>query len=102
MAQKVITSEQFSLNLRDWIKTLLLAVGTPMVFEIQKVIQNAIDTGNFDVHINWKQVLMIGISSGLMYLGKQFFASPKVTTIYKSNEKAVEVAAEIKKDATKN
>jgi hypothetical protein len=95
MANKVIVSEQFKLNLRDWLKTALLTVGAPMLYEIQKIIQTAIDSGNFEVHINWKQVAMIGISAGLTYLAKQFFGSPKVTTVYQSNTKAKVVANKI-------
>jgi len=101
MANKVIVSERWKLNLRDWIKTAVLTVGTPIVFEVQKVIQNAIDTGNFDVRIDWKQTIAIGLSTGLLYLLKQWTGSPKVTTIYKSNEKAVNVAEDIK-DVPKN
>lgn len=96
MAQKVIVSKKYSLNLRDWFKTAVLAIGAPMLYEVQKVIQNALDTGNFDIHINWKQVAMIGVGAGLTYLTKQFFGSPKVTTVYKSNSKAVDVGQEIK------
>lgn len=102
MAHKVIVSKQYALNLRDWLKTALLTVGAPMLYEIQKIIQTAIDSGNFEIHINWKQVAMIGISAGVTYLAKQFFGSPKVTTVYKSNDKAECVAENISTDVPKN
>jgi len=97
MANRVIVSERWKLNLRDWIKTAVLKVGTPMVFEIQKVIQNALDTGNFDVRIDWRQTIAIGLSTGVLYALKQFTGAPKVTTVYNTNDKAVDVACDIKK-----
>lgn len=90
MANKVIVSKRWSLNLRDWLKTALLTVGVPMLYEVQR----ALDAGSFN--IDWKRVAMIGISAGTLYLIKQLTGAPKVTTVYKTNDKAVDVAKDIK------
>lgn len=97
MANKIIVSERWKLSVRDWLKTSALTVGTPMLYEIQKVVLTAINDGTFELNINWKAVLMIGLSAGLTYLVKQLTGSPKVTTVYDTNAKAAEVAEDIKK-----
>lgn len=97
MAQKIIVSERWKLSVRDWLKTAALTVGTPMLYEVQKVVLKAVNDGTFEVKINWIGVLMIGVSAGLTYLIKQLTGSPKVTTVYDTNAKAASVAEDIKK-----
>jgi len=90
MANKVILSKQWALSARDWLKSALFAVGTPVLFEVQKTLQ----TGS--LNIDWKQLGTIAISAFGLYLGKQLISAPKVTTTYDSNSKAAEIAEEIK------
>jgi hypothetical protein len=97
MAKNVIVSERWKLSVRDWLKTAALTVGTPMLYEVQKVVLAAINDGTFELNINWKAVLMIGLSAGVTYALKQLTGSPKVTTVYDTNAKATEVAEDIKK-----
>jgi len=90
MAEKVVVSPQFSLQARDFVKGLLLAVITSVLV----VVQSTIETGS--LKFNWQQIGMVAIGSIVAYLVKNFFSVPTVTTTYKSNEQAVTVAEEIK------
>lgn len=89
MAEKVIISKRWQLSLRDWFKAIASTIIVPMLFEVQKTL----DTGSLD--INWKQVAMIGLGAGVAYIAKQLIGSPKVTTVYSTNEKAEAVAEDI-------
>ena len=95
MANKVIVSKKWALSLRDCIKSALFAVGTPVMFQIQQWI----DKGELD--FNWRLLGKIAVGAFVLYIGKQLTGSPKVTTVYKTNAKAVNVAEDIK-DAPKN
>lgn len=86
MANKVIISEQFKLKAIDYIKGFIMAVGTPVLYFVQELIPG------WDVD----PIVKIALSAGVTYLTKNFFDGPKVTTTYKTNEKAVDVATDIK------
>ena len=89
MAEKIILSKQWSLSIRDWLKAGASSIVVPMLYEVQKTIDSGI------LAINWKQVAMIGLGAGIAYIIKQLLGSPKVTTVYKTNEKAEDIAENI-------
>jgi len=86
MAEKVLVSKQFSLEARDFLKGLIMAVGVPVLTIVQELIPH------YDINIIYKA----GISAIITYLLKNYFAAPQVTTIQSSNEKAVSVGEDIK------
>lgn len=90
MAQKVILSKQYTVSVLEWLKSAGYAVGTAVFFELQKYI----DKG--DLNINWKQTGMIALSALFLFVSGKFFAKPKVTTTYSTNEKATEIANDLK------
>jgi len=64
-------SEQFSLNIQDILKGLLMAVLTPALF----IIQQSLDKGEFI--FNWKQVGIAAVAGGVAYLIKNFLTPTK-------------------------
>lgn len=86
MAQKVILSEQFKLKAVDFLKGLIMAVGTPLLYLAQEMIPG------WDVDPFVKAAL----SAGVTYLIKNYFTKPQVITTYNTNEKATAVANDIK------
>jgi len=74
MATEVTTSKQFSINWKDIIRGLLMAVLTPVIL----IIQQSISAGEFT--FNWKQIGMAAIAGGFAYLVKNFF-TPAQTVI---------------------
>jgi len=64
-------SEQFSLNIRDILRGLLMAVLTPAVF----IIQQSLDKG--ELIFNWKQVGIAAVAGGVAYLIKNFLSPAK-------------------------
>lgn len=91
MANKVILSEQFTLSLRDFVKGLIVAVISAVV----PLVQETINQG--ELSFNWKAIGVTALGAFFAYLAKNLFEGPKVITTYNTNEKATEVAADIKK-----
>lgn len=85
MVNKVIVSPKFKLKIRDFIKGAIIAVGTPVLYLVQEMIPN------------WplNPVEKAALSALITYLTKNYFAPASVTTVYKSNTKAKEVAETI-------
>lgn len=71
----VTTSKQFSLNLSDAGKGLLMAVAGAVL----AAIQTSLDAGQ--VTFNWKVISMTAISAGTAYLLKNFFTPSKTIVI---------------------
>lgn len=81
MAQNVTTSsKRFSLNLNDFWKGLLVAVGGA-VFQL---IWDVINSGSLD--FDWAAIGRTALLAALAYLGKNFFDKPKVVITGVSNE----------------
>lgn len=72
-------SKLFSLNLKDLLKGLLLAVLTPAIL----IIEQSVDAGS--LVFNWQHILMASIAGGLAYLTKNFF-TPEPKQALKSQE----------------
>lgn len=60
-------SAKFRLNLNDFTKGLLIAVGSAAL----TVVQTSLSAGTFA--IDWKVLATVSISAGLAYLGKNLF-----------------------------
>jgi len=90
MAEKVIVNKQGSLNWRDLLKGGVIAAISPAFTILIQSLQAE------DFTVNWKSILNVAIISFLTYLSKNLFTAPSVVTTYSSNDKAVEVAEEIK------
>jgi hypothetical protein len=90
MAEKIIVSPRFTLQVRDFLKGLLVSVLTSVIV----VVQSTIEQGSLT--FNWKQIGMVAVGSAVAYLAKNFFSAPTVVTTYKTNEQAVNVAENIK------
>lgn len=63
-------SKLYSINWRDAAKGLIIAVGSPVLVAVERII----DAGKMD--FSWKSLAMIGIGGGITYLLKNFFSSP--------------------------
>lgn len=86
------TSSQFTLNLRDVIKGLIVAVITP-VFTIML---NSINAGSLT--FNWRQIWMTAVGAMLAYFLKNFLTpsqvritDPEVVKSVKEGEAAVKI-----------
>lgn len=60
-------SKLFSVNIKDILKGLVMAILTPAVF----VLQQSVEAGSFK--IEWHSVLLASIAGGLGYIIKNFF-----------------------------
>lgn len=68
-----ITSPKFSLNTKDWLMGLLMAVGSPALDLLSNIA-----AGNFN--INWTEQWHLAASAGAFYLIKNFFSGPPPPT----------------------
>lgn len=73
---KTIVKKQFTLQGRDWLKGLLMAVLTPVIV----IIQQTIDAGQ--LVFDWKAIGMAALAGGLAYLAKNLFEPSKAVTIH--------------------
>lgn len=70
--QTATTSKQFSLNLSDWWKGLILAVVVPVF----KVILDTINTG--ELTFNWGAIGRLALAAIIGYLLKNFLTPSKI------------------------
>jgi hypothetical protein len=63
----IVTSKQYSLNTRDLLKGLLVAVITPVI----TVITSSLNAGSLT--FDWKVIGATALAAGLAYLVKNFF-----------------------------
>lgn len=75
MESKTIVSKQFTLQWRDWVRGLLMAVITPALV----IIQQSVDVGQ--IVFNWKAIGMASLAGGLAYLLKNFLEPSKVVEV---------------------
>ena len=71
---QVTTQKQFSLNLPDWMKGLLMAIGTPVL----AVIIDSTSKGS--LNFDWKLIGTTAISAAAVYLMKNYL-TPTHTVI---------------------
>lgn len=67
-----ITSNQYSLNFKDFLRGLLIAMGTAAL----TVAQQSIDAGAFT--LNWKVMMWAGLGGGITYLLKNYFQPAQI------------------------
>ncbi|HVW98173.1 MAG TPA: hypothetical protein VHA56_19535 [Mucilaginibacter sp.] len=65
------TSSLFSLNFKDLVKGLLVAVGGAVIAAIQSSIASGA------VNIDWRETGSVALAAGLSYLTKNFFTAAK-------------------------
>lgn len=75
METKKIVSKQFSLQLRDFTRGLVIAILTPALF----VIQQSLDKGEWV--FNWKSIAIASASGGLAYLFRNFIEPTKTVIV---------------------
>lgn len=68
---KTIISKQFSLQTRDFVRGLIMAVGTPVLSIVYETLTKE------DPVFNWPQLAKIGLAAGVMYLSKNFVEPTK-------------------------
>ncbi|WP_259071208.1 hypothetical protein HDF24_24105 [Mucilaginibacter sp. X4EP1] len=66
------TSSLFSLNLQDFAKGLIVAVGGAVIAAIQSSIQAG------SLTFNWQVIGSVALAAGLSYLGKNFFTPAQI------------------------
>lgn len=86
---KQIVSKQWSLQGRDWVKGLVLAV----LSSVFAIVQVALDAGSLD--FDWKTIGIAAVSAALGYLSKNFFETTKVVEV-KQGEAAKEIIEGLK------
>lgn len=67
-----VTSKQFSLNIKDFLKGLLVAV----IGAALTAIQTSISAGT--IVFNWKEIGAVALTAGVAYLLKNFFTPAQV------------------------
>lgn len=91
MAKTTTTSTQFSLNWKDGLKGLIVAIITP-VFTI---LIDSINQGH--LNFNWKAIGVTALAAGLAYILKNFLSPGQVVIHNEDIAKAVkEGEAEVK------
>lgn len=90
MANKVILSKQYTVSVLEWLKSAGYAVGTAVLFELQKYL----DKG--DLQIDWHQMAKIALGAFILFVSGKFLGKPRVTTVYHTNEKATKIANDLK------
>lgn len=94
METKVITSEKFSLQSRDYLKSLVMAVILAVLTSIYEAIQKEGDL----TKLNWRIIGTTAVLTAVGYLIKNgIFEPPKTIVVAPSNADAKEVTKEVKK-----
>ena len=89
MSKQIITSKQYTIDIRDGVKALVVAILTPVILLVQQSIMAN------DLVFNWRTLAMAALSGGVGYLVKNFFTSSEVKMKVSS-----EVAETIEKQTT--
>jgi hypothetical protein len=68
------TSPLYSLDIKDLLKGLIVAIGSAVVTTIQTSLQAG------SLNFNWKLIASVALGAGVAYLGKNFFTSASIKT----------------------
>lgn len=71
---QIVTSSIFSVNWKDVVKGLIIAILTPVLL----IVQQSVDAGS--LVFNWKAIGMAAVAGGVAYLLKNFFTPSTVIT----------------------
>ena len=66
------TSEQYTIGWKDGLRSLLIAVVTPVI----DVIIQSLNEGSLT--FDWKRIAVTGLSAGLAYLAKNYFTPSEI------------------------
>lgn len=80
MAEVTKTADRFDLSKHDFLKGLLMAIGTPVIAVLLATVQS----GSWD--FDWNMIGTTAASAFLMYLGKNFVNKPSVVVTNPSKE----------------
>jgi len=69
------TSNLYSIDYRDILKGLLIAILTPALF----LVQQTIETGKLT--FDWQQIGMAAVGGGVAYIIKNFFTASTIKTV---------------------
>lgn len=93
METKVIKSEKYSLQWRDGLKSLVMAVISAVLTSVYEAIQKEGDLSK----LNWKVIGTTALITAVGYLIKNgIFEPPKTIVVTESNAKTQEVTKDIK------
>lgn len=76
-----VTSKRFALNVKDFLRGMLIAMGTSALV----VVQSAVDAGSLAT-VNYKVVIWAGIGGGVTYLLKNYFQPAQVKQTIPNSE----------------
>lgn len=79
-----VSSNQFSVNMKDLAKGLLMTV----LGSVLTVVYTSLDAGSLDIDL--KKAVIVGVTAGVSYILKNFFEPAQVRTVI-SNKEASEV-----------
>lgn len=78
-----ITSKFATLQKRDFLKGLLIAILTPVVGLLYQVISNWLSTDDAQFIINWKELARVAFYAFAAYIGKNFFEPTQTVIVVK-------------------
>lgn len=70
------TNKQYTLNYRDLLRGLLIAVITAVLTSAL----DALNVGGID-NLNWKSIGVIGLTAGISYLVKNYFTPTEIVVV---------------------
>jgi hypothetical protein len=85
MAEVKATAPKYSLSQNDFLKGLIIAVGTPVITVLIQTLENG------SLTFDWKAIGITALSALLAYLAKQFFNGPSLV-VSNPSDKMVEEA----------
>lgn len=96
MAEVKATAPKYSLSQNDFLKGLIMAIGTPVI----SVVLSTVQAGSWQ--FDWNLIGTTAVSALLVYLGKNFFNGPSLV-VADPSKKMVEEAKQgnlevVKKD----
>lgn len=68
------TSNLYSLNFKDLLKGLIVAIGSAVVTTIQTSLQSG------SLNFNWRLIGTVALGAGIAYIGKNFFTPASIKT----------------------
>lgn len=91
------TNKQYSLNYRDLLRGLLIAVLTAVITFVYEIISQK----GFE-NIEWKEVLSIALAAGLSYLIKNWFTANEIVLVNPPADalNAIQAGANVKVGST--
>lgn len=68
------TSNLYSLDFKDLLKGLVVAIGSAVVTTIQTSLQSG------SLNFNWRLIGTVALGAGIAYIGKNFFTPASIKT----------------------